>query len=202
MPIPNKRYSYPPGTEAESSVPLSLSKLSQKNDSPSIFSASSRSLWDPSLHSSVHQLPSFLARFLTYRLLIQPHCQGKLVRSSRRQDMGGIVPKEKVDDALAVHVSDIFGRKRRRTGTRSRLSSQHRSSRGKRGLTECTLDHMWFLLISATLIAMRDDLLPTDTQSWLSQHVHISSPTPQSLPFRGLQDAEGPVQGLKLVLSM
>jgi hypothetical protein len=57
------------------------------------------------------------------------------------------------------------GRKERRTGMQLRLSGQHKTSRREEGLTESALDHMWFLLVSATLIAMRDDLLPTDIQS-------------------------------------
>jgi len=39
--------------------------------------------------------------------------------------MSGIVSEEKVNDTLAVHVSDIPQRKRRRTGMQSRLNGQH-----------------------------------------------------------------------------
>jgi len=39
--------------------------------------------------------------------------------------MSGIVSKKKVDDALAVHVSDSSGRMRRHTGMQSRLNGQH-----------------------------------------------------------------------------
>jgi hypothetical protein len=85
---------------------------------------------------------------MTHRLLVQPHREGELVRRSRRQDMCGIVPKKKVDNALAVHVSEISGRKKRRTGMQSRLSGQHKTSRREEGLTEGTLHYMRFLPIS------------------------------------------------------
>jgi hypothetical protein len=62
--------------------------------------------------------------------------------------MCGIVPEEKVDNALAVHVSDISGRKERRTGMQSRLRSQHKTSRREEGLTEGALYYMRFLPIS------------------------------------------------------